>query len=291
MWEVLILLPLLFYFSLEDIKKREIPDELVYISYGVAVLLGVSHETFLYSLIVTAAIAVLLYAMGAFALGDVWILLIIGAGIPYTLFGVPISLLSLTFAILLSGLYGMFVVLRKKSHELLSHMKKSVLLAIPFSIHPFLGILAWVFLPERYYLLFLPLGVVSFNLNFFLAIVLLSAVIYLLRIKKLLRYEETVKEGVIPAEVIDKEGKRYDLNINTLLKIQKGEILPVHNIGADGLTEEDVKRLKEMGINSIRAHLSIPFIPFITLGVICSLALFIVCGGGVCSSLPYFFSH
>ncbi len=261
----LFLLSFLLYFSYTDWKTREIDDRLVYLTFGLGVLLNLHQPAALgYSLIVTVAVAGILYILGAFAQGDFWVALIISAFLPEPLFGIPLGIWALLGGVLLGGVYGFLRMLARNPREWVKTWTGALLYAIPFSVNPLLGILLvyslrdcpWVFL----FLLPLSRNLLPVAASFLVAATALKA---MREAGKAFTVVKKIEEGDIPAEVVDEEGRRYPLGWKTVLMIKKGEIRPVHSVGADGLTEEDVERLREMGIEEMRVKEPLPLVPFI----------------------------
>ena len=266
MLKELLLFPFLIYFSFTDWKTREIDDKFVYLAFLVGVLLNFPQLNELgYSLVITAAVAGTLYFLGAFAQGDFWIALIISAFLPEPLMNIPLGIWALLGGVLLGGVYGFLKMLLRDPKGWVKTWVNTFLYSIPFAVNPLLGILLvylfkdcpWIFL------LLLPLSknLLPIALSFLIAGTALRA---MKEASNVFTVEKEIEEGDIPAEVIDKEGKRYPLNWKTLLKIQRGEIKPLHSIGADGLTKEDVDRLRKIGIQRMRVKEPLPLVPFIT---------------------------
>ncbi len=261
----LFLLSFLLYFSYTDWKTREIDDRLVYLAFGLGVLLNLHQPAVLgYSLMATAAVAGILYILGAFAQGDFWVALIISAFLPEPLFGVPLGIWALLGGVLLGGIYGFLKMLARNPREWVKMWVGALLYAIPFSVNPLLGVILvynlrycpWIFL----FLLPLSRNPLPVAVSLLVAATALKA---MREAGKVFTVVKKIEEGDIPAEVVDEEGRRYPLDWKTALMIKKGEVKPVHSAGADGLTKEDVERLKEMGIEEMRVKEPLPLVPFI----------------------------
>jgi hypothetical protein len=163
-------------------------------------------------------------------------------------------------------LYGFIKMVKREPMRWVKVVWDAFLYSIPFSVNPLLGFTLIYFLKEcpEVFLLLLPL---SRNLpilagSFIVAGIALQA---MRSAGKFFTVEKEPEEGDIPAEVITEDGRRLDLSWRVVLKMKKGEIKPIHSIGADGLTKEDVLRLKEMGIRKIKVKEPLPLVPFIGL--------------------------
>jgi len=123
------------------------------------------------------------------------------------------------------------------------------------------------------------------NLLFFLAIsVLLVTGIktYQSMKKHALREEkqiEELEEGQIPAEDVweteeeTEEGKKLEKRETTFFRFKEPGKIVIDSRKARGLTEEEIKILKESEIEKINVKKSLPFIPILTLGFIILLAI------------------
>ncbi len=281
MWKELFLLAVLSYFSYTDAKTHEINDYVVYGMFLLGVLLNLGKIwALLYSVGITAIFAGLLYLTGVFALGDFWVGLIVAAWLPESIFMIPIAVIALVGGAVLGALYGILLVIKKRWNEWLSITIKAILLAIPYSINLFGGLLASCLveldMPSFFFLLLTPF--IFYDVMRFLVVAgtfaLFATLLFSLRhASELFTEEKKPEEGDIPAEIIDKSGKRHPLNLRTILKVKNGEIKPAHNLTADGLSREDVERLERMGIDRLRVKVSIPLVPFITLALIITLWL------------------
>ena len=267
----ILLLIFLSYFSYRDLKTREIDDWLVYVVFLLGLALGVVQvKQMLISLGISLLLAGLLYLGGLFALGDFWIMLIISVYDPTNLMGLPVSVWSLMGASILGAAYGIYLMVKKNPREWINLWVRSVAVSLGFGFNVVVGFLASFIVKDRpiLSLVFLPFIVLTGRVWRTLGIMglfLITATVFeALRKREIFVISKEPEEGDIPAEVIDKDGKRYKLDWRTSLEIKKGRIRPIHSLGADGLTKEDIKKLREMGIEEMKVRTSIPFIPFIT---------------------------
>jgi len=77
-----------------------------------------------------------------------------------------------------------------------------------------------------------------------------------------------LKPGMLLAEMIIKKGKKYEKKIKQeLFSLEKSFI----EEEAEGITEADIKKIKKTDIKSIKIKQTIPFAPFIFLGVLLTL--------------------
>ena len=281
MWKEIFLLAILSYFSYTDAKTREINDYLVYATFLLGLLVNLGNLTeLLYSLGLTALVVGVLYLFGVFALGDLWVGLIISAWLPENILSLPVAVIAVLGGAILGALYGIGLVVRNRWKEWLDATYKALLIGIPYSVNILAGLLVSCLLetglPSTILLLLIPLAL--FDPARFLLVegsfALFATLFFSLRhASELFTVEKTPEEGDIPAEIIDENGNRFPLGLKTMLKVKGGEIRPIHNLTADGLSEEDLERLRRVGIKKIRVKVSIPLVPFITLALLITLWL------------------
>ncbi len=277
MYEFFLLL-LLLYFSYSDIRTREVDDRLVYASFVLGLLLNIHRMEYVaVNIFITGVMSLLLYIAGIFAMGDVWILLIISAFVPETVNGMPVSIISLVLGSLITLVMGIGRVVLSRLDE---YLKGFIQYTLPvsgfFSLNVLVGIISTFFIDTYilravgYLLLVFTLFTKTLHTLFItsLLFVVYTLLFTLKHINDLFTREKEPEEGDVPAVVVDKEGNIHPFNVITAVKILKGEIKPVHNISADGLSKEDVKRLKDIGIKTLPVKETLPFIPFITAGYI-----------------------
>ena len=266
-----LLLIFLSYFSYRDLKTREIEDWLVYAVFLLGLILGMAQvRQMLISLGISLLLAGLLYLGGLFALGDFWIMLIVSVYDPTNFMGLPVSVWSLMGASILGAAYGIYLMVKKNPKEWINLWIKSIAVSLGFGFNVVVGFLA-SFIVKDYpvlSLVFLPFIILTGRVGRTLGIIglfLITATVFeALRKREIFVVSKEPEEGDIPAEVIDKDGNRYKLDWRISLEIKKGRIKPVHSLGADGLSKEDVKKLREMGVEEMKVRASVPFIPFIT---------------------------
>ena len=281
MWKEIFLLAVLSYFSYTDAKTREINDYLVYATFLLGLLVNLGNLTgLLYSLGLTALVVGVLYLFGVFALGDLWVGLIIAAWLPENILSLPVAVIAVLGGAILGALYGIGLVVRNRWREWLDVTYKALLIGIPYSVNILAGLLVSCLLetglPSTILLLLIPLAL--FDPARFLLVegsfALFATLFFSLRhASELFTMEKTPEEGDIPAEIIDENGNKFPLGLKTMIKVKRGEIRPVHNLSADGLSKEDVERLRRVGIKKIRVKVSIPLVPFITLALLITLWL------------------
>lgn len=262
MWEVH-LLPFLLWFSWEDIKKREIEDMAVYALFWMGILINFLNPRLVISLPVTLAVLLPLHLAGVFAVGDLWIGLIVAAHHPLTFIG-PAVVIG---GILLGAVYSLIRVFTKKPKQWIKIAVETFSRITPFGVHPLLGLLS---LPITKRFPFLGLVVLPFSNPTSVILFTTTALVVraVFEAPTVFTMEKKPEEGDIPAEVVDEKGNRYPLTLSVYLKIIKGEMKPVHSLGADGLTKADVERLKALGIEKIKVREPLPLIPFITLAYV-----------------------
>jgi prepilin signal peptidase PulO-like enzyme (type II secretory pathway) len=79
---------------------------------------------------------------------------------------------------------------------------------------------------------------------------------------------KNLKPGMLLAEKIIKKGKKYEKEKNQgLFNLKKGFI----EEQAEGITAEDIKKINKTGIKKIKIKQTIPFAPFMFLGVLLTL--------------------
>ena len=269
--ETVLLLGILAFFSIQDIRTREIRDELVYAAFLLGVLLNLSEQGLFYSLVVTGVVGGILYITGVFALGDFWVGMIVSAFLPEPFYGVPVGIIALLGGAVLGALYGLVRLVKENPREWMSFWAKTAAVSLAFSYHPLAGIVSAPVLSMSpvLSLAFLPPALAFSgiaNILTLAALFLLSGTLIraVAESGSAFTVEKEPEEGDIPAEVIGRDGKSYPMNLFTVLKIMRGEVEPAHSLGADGLKGEDVERLKGMGIRKIRVKESLPLIPFVT---------------------------
>ncbi len=257
------LLPFLAWFSWEDLKKREIDDGAVYALFWTGILLNFMNTHLIPSLLVTLAILLPLHLAGIFALGDLWMGLVVAAHHPFPLAGVAV----VVGGVLVGALYSFLLILLRRPRAWLRAVVEFVGVAAPFGVHPLLGLLLLP-ITRKYFLVGLLLLPFSSLPSVFAMTSVLLIIKALFEAPAVFTHLKEPEVGDIPAEVVDKGGKRFPLNLATYIGILRGEIRPVHSLGADGLTEADVERLKRLGIEKIRVKEPLPLIPFIAVAYI-----------------------
>ncbi len=258
----------LIYFSLQDIKTKEISDFWILSLTALGIVVNGVDLPFLLSF----TLSVLLYVLRMFAAGDMFILILIEAWspVPYA------SVISLLLASFLAFLRGVLNVVYTREWGVF--ITRALSLSALISIHPLLAVLTFF---ERRLLewgvLLLPLSVFVGNpLPYVPVLLFLLLLLEALRRRTVFTREVEVgrlREGDVLAEVVDERGRRHPLSPVTEMKVLQGEIKPVHSVGPDGISRSDIERLRRV-VERVRVRETIPFVPYLATGYI--LLLFIV---------------
>ena len=279
-----------------DLRERRIPDWLTYAGTAVGVIIWLFAGNFyvLPYVVCTFFAAYFLYRLGLWAGGDVKLFTAIAALNPHfvDVFGYSIPLIALIF--LLSILLAFFlsfplmlaVILTRK--ELRGHILSGAphIAAKAFSVsvltHCFgLFGLLFVFLPSPADL-FASLAVLFWRpaLDFLLSFTLILAISLFLRVVSMrvlvFRKEKAVgdlQEGDVPADFITEDGKIIPFSWRTAVLAEIGKIpVRLSPLRAAGLYEEDIEWLRSKGIHNLSIRTTMPFVPFVAMAYLFSLA-------------------
>jgi len=164
----------------------------------------------------------------------------------------------LTKAVLMMFIFYIFGKRFKRKEHIKKHKRKLIILIIALCIVRLLldkSVYTMNFWQEfLYFFLFLSIfrSVINLGVNSFSKEVSIK----------------NLKPGMLLAERIVKKGKKYVKKKNqSLFNLEKGFI----EEEAEGLTEEDIKKIKKTNIKKIKIKQTIPFAPFIFLGVLLTL--------------------
>lgn len=263
--------------SFYDLKTREVPRLLTFSLIFLGLSLHGVESVYLKNLnpfissfstcFLCFCFAFLLYKIGAWAGGDVKLFTGLGALLPFygkiSFFPFIVFVVSFLAAFPFLIMYvAYFFIKRKKLRRVIKNQFKGWMLKEFYSI-PFMIIISAFF--SKNFIDFFQ----SFLQLFFLSVIFfLGIASFKIARTNILREKikvKELKEGMIPAQSIFLEKGRIVFR-EQLFQKPAGNLI-VSSM-ARGLTEKEIKRLKELKVEEIIVKKSIPFVPIITLSML-----------------------
>ncbi|MDN5358900.1 MAG: archaeal preflagellin peptidase FlaK [Candidatus Diapherotrites archaeon] len=292
----------LFIAAIFDIRERRIPDWLTYSGTMIGIILWLlqgDYSVLLY-VSVTLLLAYLFYRMGLWAGGDVKLFTALASLNPYSvsLFGVSVPfplalfLASLFSAFFLTVPYLLYRVLvdRDLRTDFLRSLRPIVAKSFVLSVlAPVFGVFALLFT-------FLPfpgdvlsaIAVLLYSpsagfIKAFLVLFILSSSFKLLsmrsRVFRRVKRVEELREGDVPVDFVLEDGRIVPFSWATAALVETGRIrVRINPLRAAGLYREDIKWLKEIGVNELPVKTTMPFVPFVLIAYILLLPIVLVGG-------------
>ncbi len=266
-----------FIASYTDIKKHEVSEKLVYsmIVIGIFLHLFESISTQDYSLFTHAltvaficfAFSFFLYKIGVWASGDVFMFTALGATIPsfrtiifFPFYSLAVALLLVFPFTIAYTMIGVFKEKKLRKEFFEKFQKKELIVSV---------VVLFVF------------GLVKSSfaeaLLVFLSIVIFSVFITSFKIARGKVFVEKKRvselfEGDIPAKTVVIIKGRARLVKPSPLRHYDGRVL-VDALNSDGLTKQQIRELKKIGVKHLEVKKTVPFVPIFTAGIVTTILL------------------